>query len=228
MNSRIFSAALLALALPVAAQVVITESYGYTVGSPSGNIPGNGSSSVFSTVISSSQIASITDVRLTLHLTGTTAGNGWAGEMFVSLNRDLGEHTAILINQAGVTSENPAGFGYDGWQVTFRDDASGDIHFAQPVSPATILTGSWQPDGRTDPSSSSRPAMFNVFDNLSGNGSWHLTIADMVQQGDAVMTLYSWELTLIGYSAIPEPECYASVTAISLAALAIWRRQTRK
>lgn len=224
MNLIRFYATLLALVVPASAQIVITETYGYTIGSATGDIPDTGAMSVFSAVTTSSQITSLTQVRIVLNLSGTTAGNGWAGDMFVSVNRDLGERTAILINQPGVSSENPAGYGFDGWNVTFSDSALADIHSGQPVSPAAILTGGWQPDGRLDPADTARPASLAVFNGLPGNGTWYVNIADLADT--ASMTLHSWELLLTGYSPVPEPEHYATLSGVALATFA-WLAKRR-
>jgi len=123
-------------------------------------------------------------MRVGLHLTGTTAGSGWAGDMFVSLHRDLGSQTAILLNQVGVTAENPAGYGYDGWNITFADNAAnGDVHLGQPPGTDTILTVEWRPDGRLDPMDVAGAVLLAQFNGLSGNGIWHLMAADLSPGG---------------------------------------------
>lgn len=227
MNTKVLlMSATLAAMLPASAQVVLTEHYSYSVGGSSGNIPDTGQIMTFAQTTSASRITDLYEVRLTLNLTGGDAGTGWAGDMFVSLNRDLGSQTAIILNQVGVTSSDFMGYSYNGWNATFRDDgANGDVHFGQPTTPAVVLTGSWQPDGRVNPddasgSSSSRMAVFN---GLNGAGAWYLNIADLADSGH--MTLQSWELTLVGLSPIPEPSDYAVVSGAALAGFALIRRR---
>lgn len=220
MKLPFLASALLAAVLPAAAQVIITENYNFPVGAPGGNIPDTGLSAGFSQTLSGSQIHTLTAVRVSLNLTGTTTGGGWAGDLFVSLNRDLGSQTAILLNQVGVTGSNPAGFGYDGWNVTFRDDAAADIHTV--VHGSGILTGTYQPDGRLAPTDSLRPAPLSQFDGLAGNGTWHLNLADLSFGG--TMTLQSWELELVG-AAVPEPEAIAAFAGLALLGWGVWRRR---
>ena len=218
------AAALLAAAaaLPVTAQVIITENYSFPVGAPGGNIPDTGLSTAFSQTVSGSQIATLTAVRVGLHLTGTTAGGGWAGDLFVSLNRDLGSQTAILLNQVGVTGSNPAGHAYDGWNITLRDDGAADIHTVALGS--GILTGSHQPDGRLSPTDTLRPAQLAVFNGLAGNGTWLLNLADLSFGG--AMTLQGWDLELAGesFAPVPEPEAVAAIAGLALLGWGAWRR----
>jgi hypothetical protein len=158
-------------------------------------------------------------------LQGTTTGAGFASDMFVSLNR-AGEVTSILLNQAGVSGDDPVGFGFDGWNVTFRDSApNGDIHLGQPAGPATILTGDWQPDGRLDATDTARPALLAAFNSVPANADWHLTLADLNHGGE--MTLLSWSLTFTGtdLTPVPEPETYAALSGLALAGFALWRKR---
>ena len=228
MNPRLFfllAAALLA-AVPGYTQIVITETYTYPVVSPSGNIPDGISSLSFNEVVSGSQIGNLTDVMVTLNLSGAPIANGWAGDMFVSLNRDLGSQTAILLNQAGATASNLAGYGAIGWNVTLQTGAAnGDIHFATPTSPSTIVTGTWQPDGRLNPTSTSRPAGLDVFNGGTGNATWYLNVADLSPGGS--MTLTSWSLTLKGTSPVPEPAESVFLFSLGLGVFSIVRRLSR-
>ena len=149
---------------------------------------------VFTAEISDSQILDITEVRVGLNLVGVSSGSGFASEMFVSLNKDLSA-TAVLLNKVGVTLSDGAGFGYDGWDVTFRDQASaGDIHSLE--WPSGVMTGEVQPDGRVLPESSDRPARLSALNGQTGNGTWRLSIADLHLGG--MMRLESWSLTLVG------------------------------
>ena len=226
-QSFLLTAALLGV-LPALGAVVITESYTFNVGSTAGDIP-DGGSSTFSQLVSASQIVQLTEVQVSLNLKGNPAGSGWAGDMFVSLNRDLGTQTAVLLNQVGVTGSDPAGAGYDGWDVVFRDSAAnGDVHLGQPTGSASILTGSWQPDGRLSPSGSSRTALLDVFNSAAANSTWYLHVADLSNGGS--MTLDSWTLSFTGAAgaAVPEPQDFAAIAGASLLGFALVRRFIRR
>lgn len=223
----LFLTAALLSAGPVLGQIFFTETYTFTVGSTAGDIPDGVGSSVFSQLVNTSQIANLTGVQVGLNLTGNPAGQGWAGDLFVSLNSNLGGQTAVLLNQAGVAVSNPAGFGFDGWNVTFDDNApNGDIHLGQPAGPATILTGAWQPDGRLSPTDTLRPALLNVFNGGTGNSTWYLDVADLSPGG--TMTLNSWSLTLSGLSSIPEPAESSATVGLGLSLVALIHSRNKR
>jgi hypothetical protein len=125
--------------------VIVTEpTRTYAVGYNLADVVNPGA--FFQQTVTDSDIVSLTDVRVGMHLVGRGVG-GFAGELVVSLNKDLSV-TSLLLNRVGVSAGNSFGFGYDGWNVTLADDgAGGDIHAASLVS--GILTGEFAPDGRT-------------------------------------------------------------------------------
>jgi hypothetical protein len=185
-----------------------------------GNIPDNGSPTLFGHSIAGSGITSISQVQVQLTLTGNPVGQGWAGDIFASLNYNYGSQTAVLLNQPGVSGGNPAGFGFDGWTVTFLDGAAnGDIHLGQPTVPNTILTGIWEPDGRLNATDNARPGLLNVFNGLPADGSWTLTLSDLSPGG--TMTLNSWSIQMVG---VPEP----SSTVLVLGGLIILATARRR
>lgn len=211
----------------VLGQSILTRSYDQVIGAPTGNVPDGSSSLTFSQVVAGSGIDVLTRVEISLHLSGTSPGGGWAGDLFVSLNKNLGAETAVLLNQVGVSGSDPVGHGYDGWNVVFRDDAvNGDVHGALP-GPGTLLTGQWQPDGRLSPTSNDRTAMLQVFNGAQGDGTWHLTLADLSPGG--AMTVHGWTLSLTGTgpTPVPEPGEWAALTGLALAGFAVWRRRSR-
>ncbi len=223
-QSFLLTAALLGV-LPALNAAVITESYTFNVGSTAGDIP-DGGSTLFSQLVSASQIVQLTEVQVSLDLKDSS---GWAGDMFVSLNRGLGTQTAVLLNQVGVTGSDPAGSGYGGWNVVFKDSAAnGDVHLGVPTAPATVLTGDWQPDGRLSPSGSSRTALLDVFNSAAANSTWYLLVADRSLGGS--MTLDSWTLSFTGTTAtaVPEPQHFAAIVGASLLGFALLRRSARR
>ncbi len=190
--------------MPVLSQVVITEPpRNYSAGLVLDDLLEIPLS--FALTVSDSAIVSVTRVEVGLHLVGATPESGFAGEMFVSLNRNLGA-SSVLINGVGITGSDGVGLGYDGWNVSFRDDASnGDVHVANPGR--GVLSGAWAPDGRVRPADVSRPLGLDVFTGQAGNGVWHLNVADLELGGR--MRLESWSLALTGFAAVPEPETWA-------------------
>ena len=169
----------------------------------------------FLQTVTDSTILSLTKVEVGLHLVGVEEGSGFASEMYVSINKDLGLNS-VLLNRVGVTGADPVGQGYDGWNVSFGDGAAnGDIHAAS-LSAGT-LSGLWEPDGRVSPTDTAaeRTALLDVFNASTGNGDWRLIVGDLDLGG--TMILESWSLTLTGETfaaAIPEPETYATGLAL--------------
>lgn len=151
-----------------------------------------------SATIMDSPIKILTEVKVGLNLVGVPAGRGFASEIYVSLNKDL-EVASILLNQVGLRDNDPVGFGYDGWQVTFSDSAASDVHLQDIGS--GVMTGEIQPDGRLKPEDLLRPAMLAALTGGVANGQWHLSVADLDFGGS--MRLESWSLTLSGLTNRP-------------------------
>ena len=223
MNARLLFSAFLCIATSGSASVFITETYTFPVGGAAGTVPDSGIPLTFGQTVSSSQISVLTEVRVGLRLRGTAPGDGWAGDMFASLNR-AGGTTAILLNQPGASTGNPAGAGFDGWDITFRDGAvNGDVHLGQPTAPDTLLAGIWQPDGRQSFADALRPAMLSQFNGSSPVAGWYLTLADLAPNG--TMVLDGWSLTFTG-TAVPEPGMWSAVAAGGLGLFAVLRRRS--
>jgi hypothetical protein len=183
----------------VAAQVFVTEpTRSFAVGADIADLQIAPVS--FAQTITDSKIASLTDVTVGLELVGRNTG-GFAGEMFVSITQDLSA-TSVLLNQVGVTGSNPIGAAYNGWKVSFSDlGPGGDIHTEPGPSDYGNLVGTFQPDGRTNPTLVDRPAMLAVFAGRAGNGVWRLNVADLDLGG--MMRLVGWSITLSGETAPP-------------------------
>ena len=207
----------------VQAAVITEATRTYTVGYTLGDLVDP--PVTFEQTVTDSTITSLTEVRVGLHLVGVSAGAGWASEMYVSLNRDL-TATSVLLNGVGITTLDPVGFGYDGWNVTFRDGATaGDVHGLTPGAELlNVLSGEVEPDGRLDATDTARPSMLSVFVGGTGNGVWRLSVADLAVGGQ--MQLVSWSLTLSGASPIPETGVLGGVGLVVLGAVGLgwWRR----
>lgn len=180
---------------------------------------------LFLETISDSAITSLTGVDIGLNLVGTPADNGFASDMYVSLNQNL-SLTSILLNRVGITDSDSTGFFYDGWNVTFSfNGAGGDVHLADTGDGTGILTGTYEADGRTLPTDTARPSLLDVFNGSTGNGDWRLAVGDLSSGGQ--MKLESWSLTLTGETAAPEPTSWALLCLGGLSWFA-WRKQIKR
>lgn len=190
--------------------------------------------------VTTSAILSLSEVTITFELRGTSPDVGWASDLFASLLRSpvgvaptVSDPSAVLLNRVGVTGSDPLGFGYDGWQITLRDQAPvgdpplTDIHNQSLVS--GVLTGTFQPDGRTGPTDTLRPAMLSAFNGGAGNGDWRFNLGDLAASG--TMQLVSWSFTLTGddtVSAVPEAGTWAAGFGLAALAGATWWRARRR
>ena len=208
----------------VQAGVITEATRTYTVGYTLGDLVDP--PMTFEQTVTDSTITSLTEVRVGLHLVGVSAGAGWASEIYVSLNRDL-TATSVLLNGVGITTLDPVGFGYDGWNVTFRDGATaGDVHAVNLGS--GVMVGEVEPDGRLDATDTARPSMLSVFVGGTGNGVWRLSVADLGVGGQ--MQLASWSLMLSGVSPVPETGMLGGVGVVVLGAMGLgwWRKKSFK
>ncbi len=181
---------------PVALALSITAS-----SSPGIVIPDNNLSGVADTINLSTAITSVSDVTVSLDISGGYNGDYYAYPRY-------GTGFAVLLNRVGRTSLNPFGSPDSGFNVTFSDTAAnGDIRLGS--AGGGVLTGAWQPDGRnvkplsalnTDP----RTAFLSSFNGLDPNGAWTLFIADVSPAG--IGTLENWSLTIDGNGPICGPD----------------------
>ena len=165
---------------------------------PDGNP--NGLSDTRTLDFTGQQLFSITDVQVTLHVTG-----GFNGDYYGYLVHNGG--FAVLLNRTGRTAGNSIGYGDSGFDITLSGSSANDIHNYQNVSnPGSgILSGIWAEDGRNvDPAgvldTDARTALLGSFDGQDPSGQWTLFLADLDygQQGQ----LASWGLVV---TAVPEP-----------------------
>lgn len=232
--SRIRSAlALLALSLAAIAParaVIITESATYN---PNLLIPDGSTAGVVDSRIFASQIASITNVRVSLSIAGTpAAGDAFNGDFYVTLQHSSG--FAVLLNRTGRTALDPYGYSDSGFDVTFDDaGAFADIHNYQlTLNPGGgVLTGTWGSDGRdVNPNAvldtTPRIARLDVFNGLDASGEWNLFVADVESLGTG--RLVSWGLEVTGQQATPVPEPASALAGLLCAAVcgcAVLRRR---
>jgi subtilisin-like proprotein convertase family protein len=160
-------------------------------------VPDNDPNGVSDTENFTSSIQSITDIQISLDITG-----GFNGDLYAYL-RHGNSGFAVLLNRVESTAGNPTGSADSGFHITLSSAASLDVHGGNAGGGA--LTGTWQPDGRNiDPLNSldttPRTALFDSFNGMSASGDWTLFIADSSPVGTA--TFQDWTLTVTG---VPEP-----------------------
>jgi hypothetical protein len=226
-----FAAASLAV-LASARAVIITESATYI---PNMLIPDGGTVGVVDSRIFTSQIASITNVRLSLSIAGTpAAGDAFNGDFYVTLAHSSG--FAVLLNRTGRTALDPFGYGDSGFDVTFDDSgAFADVHNYQlTLNPAGgTLTGTWGTDGRdVNPNvvldTTPRIARLDSFNGLDASGEWSLFVADVESLGTG--RLVSWTLEVTGRQATPVPEpasALAGALCVAACATSAFSRRRR-
>lgn len=163
----------------------------------------------------------ITDITLTLDIANAPGSTAWNGDFYVQLTSPQGT-VAVALNQPGVGSPGDAGYGDMGLNITINDSAGADIHNYQTVaytlSGAGQLTGAWQSDGRTSPTSPTRGAQLGSLLGQDPNGAWTLLVADESSGNQG--RLVGWGVSGVGITAVPEPAAGGSVTALALGALA--------
>ncbi len=224
------AAALLSLgaAAPLGAQS-ITENHFQAVNLTiaDNSIIGASSTQTFGPGIGDTAVFSITQVTVTLNITGGFNGDYYA---YLQHTDPSGNSTiAILLNRSGRTSTNLDGYLDAGLSnVVFSDAAAnGDIHLYQSVvNPSgAALTGTWQPDARavnpaTATDAATRSAFLSAFTGADAHGAWTLFVADFAAGGQGIFV--DWNLTITG---VPEPGTVA-VGALLLGALA-WHQRRR-
>jgi subtilisin-like proprotein convertase family protein len=176
-------------------------------------IPDNSTLGLASRVEVPSNVGLVTNVRVSLVVTG-----GWNGDLYCYLSH--GPQLAVLLNRVGRATDNTGGYGDHGFNATFDDGApNGDVHVYRLAlngsqTPPLVgpLTNSWAPDGRAVPPHAAldtdpRTALLDAFQGASAGGAWTLFIADL--QSFDHSTLVSWTLEVTaeaggGYAAPPD------------------------
>src|SRR5262252_6782502 len=174
----------LAWGLAASAQTFTTTT-NFTVGAlvPDGDMSGMASVQTIST-----PITNLTDLKVSLKLSGT-----WSGDLYCFLTHGTGQ--SVLLNRVGRSSAYDLGYNDGGLDVTFDDAATnGDIHVyrlqlgSQGTPIPGPLTSVWAPDARvaypanvldTD----TRSAFLGSFTGVDPNGEWVLFVADL-EAGD--------------------------------------------
>jgi subtilisin-like proprotein convertase family protein len=181
-------------------------------------IPDANPNGLFSSINVAGIPGEISNVTLSLNISG-----GYNGDLYAYLSSDNGGFT-VLMNRVGRTGANPIGYSDAGFDVTFSDFATSDVH-TYGGNGGNELTGTWQPDARNiDPQLSvdadPRTAFLSSFDNRTPNGTWVLFVGDFANESQS--TLVTWTLN---FDAVPEP------SSLSLFAVCLgiwWLRMKRR
>ena len=201
-------------------------------------IPDNNASGLArSLIVSNYEQKSPYTITVSLKITalGAAAFNGdfYADLRFTPEGSGVSQ-IAVLLNRLGRTTAMPAGYSDSGLDVVLADDAAADIHNYRVTlngahtNPITgMLTGTWQPDGRTaDPlqvlDTSLRATNLNALGMGSPNGTWTLFVSD--QKAGGTGQLVEWKVTMQG---VPEPSSASLLIAGVIGLLALNRRLKR-
>ena len=148
-----------------------------------------------------SSIRKLSSVRVRLNLSGEFNGDLYA---YVRQVNAQATNFCVLLNRAGRSSLNAAGYGDAGLSITLDASSTNDIHLYRAITnvPAgAALAGTWQPDGRNlDPLAvldiSARTTSLSSFNGVDASGEWTLYVSDTDAGGTNMVR--GWELELAG------------------------------
>lgn len=186
-------------------------------------IAGGGAVGTYNRQYISTTVASITDLNVSLDISGD-----FNGDLYALLVHESSGFYSVLLNRMGRTAGNPDGSGSDGLLITLDDQAGQDVHMVDAAS--GLVTGWFQPDGReADPSlvldNSARTALLDEFNGIDPNGYWTLFVSDVSALGES--RLEGWSLHF--NSAAPVPELISgNWLLISFASLALLKSRRGK
>jgi subtilisin-like proprotein convertase family protein len=169
-------------------------------------IPDNDASGVAFSFSLSDPATSITNIAVTLDISG-----GFNGDLYADLSH--GDGFAVLLNREGRTSTSEYGYSTPGFAITLTGSTSADLHNYQTLSPTYNgngqLTGTWGADGRdVDPTlvldTTARTATLTGFNGLNPNGEWTIYFRDA--SPGSISTLNDWSVDI---AAVPEPTSVA-------------------
>ena len=188
---------LIGLAAPPILRAQTIESYTFTTNRA---VPDGRASGLHDVRNINSTIGMIGSVKVRLKIDGEFNGDLYG---YLRHVQNGATNFCVLLNRAGRTATDSAGYADEGFNVTFEDGApNGDIHLYRDVTiPASPLTGIWRPDGRTaDPTNvtelSDRLTSLASFNGASAAGEWTLFLADLESGGTNM--LREWGLDITG------------------------------
>ena len=183
------------------------------------------------TLTISTPVTVIRDLDISLDIGNATGETAWNGDLYVQLVSPAGT-TVVLINRPGLSlSDTTSGYGDSGFNLTIRDDVTGDVHTYRSglytLNGAGQLTGNWQSDGRTSATEATRSAKLDTLVGENPNGTWTLLVADLANGN--VAKLNSWGILGSDIAPVPEPRSTLVLGVVLLAgAVALRSRSCSK
>ena len=196
----------------------------------SGNDIGDPPSAGLSRVLSITTPITVTaDLTITLNIGSAGGDTAWNGDLYVQLISPQGT-AVVLVNRTGLSpTDTTTGYGDAGFNVSINDIASADIHSYQSLSytlnGSTQLTGTWQSDGRVDPTTATRTRNLGTIYGENPNGTWTLLVVDLAP--GSLARLNGWGISGSDIAAVPEPLSTALCSSLALVAVAAARRLRR-
>ena len=172
-------------------------------------IPDNNPSGVAYTLNFGAAGLTITDIRISLNISG-----GWNGDLYAYLSH--GSDYTVLLNRVGAATSDADGYSTSGFDILLAPVTThagiADIH---TVPNPSSLPMAYAADGRVAYTDTSRPQTLDRFLDGDPDGSWTLFLADLAA-GNA-STLNRWEVDV---TVIPEPGtmamgCFAGVFLVA-------------
>lgn len=201
------------------------------------SIPDNSAAGTAHSLTVSGVSSAIQSVQVQLNIQSQGVDPMYNGDLYVTLVHN--GTSVVLLNRVGRRDTSFTGYGDAGFDVTLSDSAAADVHNyrvtlnGSDLAPLSygdtpgVLTGSWQPDGRTaDPeavlATSPRTSALSVFSGGSANGTWSLFAADLSPGASAA--LVAWSVSIVP---VPEPTEVAAGVGLSLVVWAAFRRRRK-
>jgi hypothetical protein len=193
------------------------------------NIDDPPSAGLSRTLSISTAVTTIAALTITLDIGSAVSDTAWNGDLYVQLISPHGT-VAVLVDRAGLSpTDTTTGYGDAGYNVSITDATVNDVHTYQSVAytlnGSNQLTGTWQSDGRVDPTTSSRTKNLNTIFGENPNGTWTLLVVD--QASGSLAKLNGWGISGSDIAAVPEPLSTALCSSLALLALASARRLRR-
>lgn len=193
---KLFSICTLAvLSLALQASASITSTFTYNSEFSNGTIIPDGSASGWSDTrtVGGLDGYTVTDVSVTLNISGT-----WNGDLYGYLVHDSG--FVVLLDRVGQTDVGANGYSTAGFGGIKISDSANYADIQTTANP--LSNTSYNSKG----SSSEGSTLATAFDNTTANGNWTLFLADL-SAGD-ISQVQSWSLEI---TSVPEPSTWAMI-----------------
>jgi subtilisin-like proprotein convertase family protein len=189
----------------------------YTYSGSAYTIPDGNDSGVYSTITVSGANISLSDINITLNVSGGYNGDLYAYLSYDGIRVDLLNRVGTGTGTVGSPQYND-GYSTSGFSnVTLDDQGSGgNIHNVQ--NPSSLV--SYKPDAQNGSSLAS-------FNGINPNGVWTLFFADE-SGGGGTSTVQGWSLDI---DSVPEPGTWGAISGAGLLGLCgvrAWRQRRQQ